>query len=83
VPKRLTMLPLFDFARRPRLIKSVLSYRAAEPVRETRRPDARVVARGERLIVQLYAVVPRMDVCDYRTSVVLRAQESPHEFVLA
>src|SRR2546427_1004689 len=34
-----------------------LSYRAAEPVLETSRADARVIAGGEALIVQLYAEV--------------------------
>ena len=34
-----------------------------------------------RLIVQLYAEVASMDVCDYLTSVLLCAQESPDEFV--
>src|SRR6266536_4364025 len=34
-----------------------LRYRAAEPVLKTRRADARVIARGEALIVQIYAEV--------------------------
>jgi hypothetical protein len=42
-----------------------LRYKAAEPVLKTRRADARVIARGEALIVQLYTEVERVDVCGH------------------
>lgn len=58
-----------------------LRYRSAEPVLKTRRADARVIARGEALIVQLYAEVERMDVCDHLARVSGRAQELSGEFV--
>ena len=67
--------------RRPYLATLPLWYGAAEPVLETRRADARVLARGERLIVQLRAEVTRVNICDHLTCVLLRAQESSGEFV--
>jgi len=45
-----------------------LRYGAAEPVLETRRADARVIAGGEALIVQLCAEVARVDVRSIRNS---------------
>jgi hypothetical protein len=54
---------------------------AAEPVLETRRADARVIAGGEALIVQLCAEVACVDVCGHRPCVSGGAQESSDEFV--
>src|SRR5215468_12500918 len=56
-------------------------YRAAEPVPKTRRADARVIARGEALIVQLYAEVERVDVCGHLPCVSGCAQKLSDEFV--
>src|SRR5882724_11421768 len=56
-------------------------YGAAEPVLETRRADARVIARGEALIVQLCAEVECVDVCGHFPCVSVCAQESSDEFV--
>ena len=58
-----------------------LRYRAAEPVLKTRRADARVIARGEALIVQLYAEVERVDVCGHIPCVSGCAKELSDEFV--
>jgi len=46
----------------------------AEPILEARRADTRVTARGEALIVQLYAEVTCVDVCDHLTWVLVCAQ---------
>jgi hypothetical protein len=53
----------------------------AKSIRETRRPDARIVARREGSIVQLDTEVARMDVCHYLTIVLLCAQVSAHQLV--
>ena len=55
---------------------SIAARYAAEPVLEARRADARVVAGGEGLIVQLRAEVARVDICDHLAGVLVRAQES-------
>src|SRR5436190_23718777 len=60
-----------------------LRYGAAEPVLETRRAEARVVARGEALIVHRDAEVERLGIGDYRPCVPGRVQGLPHEVVLA
>ncbi len=52
-----------------------LRYRAAEPVLKTCRADARVIARGEALIVQLYAEVERKNVCGHLPRISGCAQE--------
>src|SRR6266436_5080047 len=49
-----------------------LRYGAAEPVLETRRADARVIAGGEALIVQLCAEVECVDVCGHLPCVSVR-----------
>src|SRR6266566_3042694 len=54
---------------------------AAEPVLETRRADARVIAGGEALIVQLCAEVTCVDVCGHRPCVSGCVQESSDECV--
>src|SRR5438552_3530625 len=54
---------------------------AAEPVLETRRAEARVFARGEALIVQLYAEVARVDVRGDLPCIPVCPQELPDEFV--
>src|SRR2546426_11600910 len=56
-------------------------YGAAEPVLETRRADARVIAGGEAVIVQLSAEVACVDICGHFSYVSLGAQESSDEFV--
>ena len=48
------------FSDSPCLAPFPLMYGPAEPVLETRRADARVIAGGEALIVQLFAEVARM-----------------------
>src|SRR5712691_10905043 len=58
-----------------------LRYGAAEPVLETSRADARVIAGGEALIVQLCAAVKCVDVCGHLPCVLVCAQESSDEFV--
>jgi hypothetical protein len=58
-----------------------LRYRAAEPVLETRRADARGIAGGKALIVQRCTEVACVDVCDHRPCVSGCAQESSDEFV--
>src|SRR2546428_5352343 len=58
-----------------------LSYRAAEPVLETRRAEARVIAGGEALIVHRCAEVERVDVCGHLPRVSGCAQESSDKFV--
>jgi hypothetical protein len=42
---------------------------ASQPVLEARQADARVIARYEALIVNLYAVVERLGISDYRPCV--------------
>src|SRR6266481_1725013 len=67
-----------------RLINDVtlsLRYVAAEPVLETRRAEARVIARGETLIVYCCAEVACVDVCGHLPCVSVCAQESSDEFV--
>ena len=54
---------------------------AAEPVIETRRTDARVIAGGEALIVQRGAEVKCVGICDYLPCISVRAQKSSDEFV--
>src|SRR5262249_58058852 len=61
---------------------SPLTYGASEPVLETRRTDARVIAWGEALIVHRDAVVERLGIVDYRPCVPGCGQELPHEVVL-
>src|SRR2546427_5918918 len=58
-----------------------LNYEVAEPVLETRRTDARVIAGGEAVIVQLCAEVACVDICGDRPCVSDRAKESPDKFV--
>src|SRR5882724_12838733 len=58
-----------------------LRYGAAEPVLETRWADARVIAGGEALIVQLCTEVKCVDVCGHLPCVSVCAQESSDEFV--
>src|SRR5213593_3525778 len=58
-----------------------LRYGAAEPVLETSRADARVIAGGEALIVQLCAEVKCVDVGGHLPCVSVCAQESSYEFV--
>src|SRR5437870_4385558 len=58
-----------------------LRFGAAEPVLETSRADARVIAGGEALIVQLYAEVKCVDVCGHLPCVSVCTQESSYEFV--
>ncbi len=53
----------------------------SEPVVETRRGDAVLVAGGERSIVQLRAEVAGVDIRDHLTCVLLCAQESADEIV--
>src|SRR5262245_35971187 len=65
----------------PCLAPYPLSDEAAEPVLETRRADARVIAGGEALIVQLCAEVARVDVCGHLPRILGCAQESSDEFV--
>src|SRR5713101_8133493 len=55
---------------------------AAEPVLETCRAEARVIAWGEALIVHLNAEVERLGIGDYRPRVPGCVQELPHEVVL-
>src|SRR5215472_14973291 len=55
----------------------------AEPVLETCRAKARIIAGGEALIVHRIAVVERLGIGDYRPWVPGCVQESPHEVVLA
>ncbi len=43
-----------------------LRYGAAEPVLETRRADARVIAGSEALIIHRCAEIPCVGVCDHR-----------------
>src|SRR6266446_5050885 len=59
----------------------LLRYGAAEPVLETRRTDARVIAGGEALIVQRGAEVKCVGICDYLPCISVRAQKSSDEFV--
>lgn len=54
---------------------------ATEPLIEVCRADARIVAGGEGVIVQLYAEVAGVDVCDYLACVVVCDQESLDELV--
>ena len=54
----------------------------AEPVLETCRAEARVIAWGEALIVHRDAVVERLGIGDYRPCVPGCVQELPHEVVL-
>jgi len=70
------------FERRPCLAKLPRRYGAAEPVLETRRADARVIAGGEALIVQFDAEVKCVDICGYLPRVSVRAQELSDEFEL-
>src|SRR5436189_519117 len=60
-----------------------LRYGAAEPVLETRRAEARVIAGGEALIVHRDAEVERLGIGDYRPYVPGCVQELPHEVVLS
>src|SRR5262245_19259882 len=55
----------------------------AEPVLETCRAKARIIAGGEALIVHRIAVVERLGIGDYRPWVPGCVRESPHEVVLA
>src|SRR5262245_59540864 len=55
---------------------------AAEPVIKPRRPEHRVLARSEALIVQLGAVVATFDVRDHLPGILVRGQVSPNEFIL-
>src|SRR5215475_9808646 len=57
-------------------------YRASQPVREMRRPDAWIVAWREALIVHRDAVIERLWIGDYRPCVPFFAQELPNELVL-
>jgi hypothetical protein len=55
---------------------------AAEPVRETRWPEAWIVAGREALVVHCYAEIERHGIGDNRPCVAGCVQELPHEFVL-
>src|SRR5437867_4101754 len=52
-----------------------LRYGAAEPVLETHRADARVIAGGEALIIQLCAEVACVNVCGHLPCILLCVQE--------
>src|SRR5215471_7014795 len=80
-PRKLDVVHLHCISFSPCLAPSPLMDEAAEPVLETRRADARVIAGGEALIVQLCAEVARVDVCGHLPRVFGCAQESPDEFV--
>src|SRR5213596_1250322 len=54
---------------------------AAEPLLETRRAEARVIAGGETLIVQLCAEVAGVDVRGYLPWVARCVQETPGQFI--
>src|SRR2546427_1508359 len=54
---------------------------AAEPLLETRRGEARVIAGDKALIVQLCAEVAGVDVCGHLPWVSRCAQETPGEFI--
>src|SRR6266566_3002454 len=54
---------------------------AAEPLLETRRGEARVIAGGETLIVQLCAEVAGVDVRGHLPWVSRCAQETPGQFI--
>ena len=56
---------LLDLGVDPTWLTYVSRYGAAEPVLETRRADARVIAGGEALIVHLYAEVACVGVCGH------------------
>src|SRR6266516_5094521 len=58
-----------------------LRYGTAEPVLETRRAKARLIAGGEALIVYRCAEVACVDVCGHLPWVSVCAQISPDEFV--
>src|SRR4029453_12366453 len=60
-----------------------LRYGAAEPVLETRRAEARLIARGEACIVHLYAQVDCATVRGDLPWIPVCAQELPGEFVHA
>ena len=53
----------------------------AKPVLEARRTEARVFARGEALIVNLYAVVERTDVRNHFAWVAVCAEEMPDQLI--
>jgi hypothetical protein len=53
----------------------------AEPILEARRTEARVFAKGEALIVNLYAVVERMHVRNHLAWVAVCAQETPDQVI--
>ena len=59
-----------------------MGHRAAEPIFEADRPESRVIAGGEALIVHRNAVVERLVIGDYRPWVPGCFQELPHEVVL-
>jgi len=58
-----------------------LRYGVTEPVLETSRTEARVFARGEALIVNLYAIVERTDVRNHLAWVAVCAQEMPDQLI--
>ena len=53
----------------------------AKPVLEARRTEARVFARGEALIVNLYAIIERTDVRNHLAWVAVCAQEMPDQLI--
>jgi hypothetical protein len=55
---------------------------AAEPIRETRRTEAWIVAGCQALVVHGYAEIERLGIGDYRPCIPGCSQESPHEVVL-
>ena len=54
---------------------------AAEPLLEMRRAEARVIAGGKALIVQLCAEVEGVDIADHLAWISRCAQETPGEFI--
>src|SRR5205823_10335612 len=69
--------------RAPAVCCSVWFGVVSEPVLETRRAEARVIAGGEALIVHRDAEVERLGIGDYRPYVPGCVQELPHEVVLS
>ena len=67
--------------RRVLSLRCLLRRGSAEPIRETRRTQARVIAGSKALIVQLCAVVEGVDVRGHLSWVLRCAQETPGEFI--
>ena len=54
---------------------------AAEPLREMRRAEARVIAGCKALIIQLCAEIAGVDICGHLPRISSCAQEMPDEFI--